>query len=90
MGDYSINLLSYDSHTKTALFLHALYSKYLISLINRPTRAVGNSHTIVDNIITNNFAELQCTMQGVLITDISDHYPVFSIKWQIKEKYVNV
>ena len=90
MGDYNINLLNYDSHTKTASFLDTLNSKSFIPLINRPTRAVENSHTIIDNIITNNFAELQCTMQGVLITDISDHYPVFSINWQIKEKCVNI
>ena len=29
-------------------------------------------------------------MQGVLIPDTSDHYPVFSINWQIKEKCVNI
>ena len=40
MGDYNINLLNYDSHTKTASFLDTLYSKYFIPLINRPTRAV--------------------------------------------------
>ena len=89
MGDYNINLLNYDSHTKTALFLDTLYSKSFIPLINRPTRPVEKCHTIIDNIITNNFAELQCSMQGVLLTDISDHYPIFSINWYIEDKCVN-
>ena len=88
-GDFDINLLNYDSHTKTALFLDTLYSKSPIPLINRPTRWVEKRHTIIDNIITYNFAELQCPMQGVLLTDISDQYPIFSINWYIENKCVN-
>ena len=83
MGDYNIKLLNYNSHTKTTLFLDTLYSKSLIPLINRPTRSVEIRHTIIDNIITNNFTDLQCSMQGVLLTDISDQYPIFSINWYI-------
>ena len=71
-----------------SLFLDNLCSKSLILLTNRPTRSIEKRHTIY-NIITNNFAELQCSMQGVLLTDISDHYPIFSINWYIEEKCVN-
>ena len=42
MGDYNINILNYDSHTETALFLDTLYSKSFIPLINRSTRDVGD------------------------------------------------
>ena len=89
MDDYNINILNYDSHTKTALFLDIVYSMSFIPLINRPTWSVEKCHTIIDNIITNNFAELQGSMQGVLLTDISDHYPIFSIDWYIEDKCVN-
>ena len=89
IGDYNINLLNYDSHTKTSLFLNTMYSKSFIPSINRPTRSVEKRHTIIDNIITNDFAELQCSIQGVLLTDISDHYPIFSINWYNEDKCVN-
>ena len=89
MGDYDIDLLNYDSHTKTALFLDTLYSKSSIPLFNRPTQSVEKRHTIIDNTITNDDAELQCSMQGVLLTDISDHYPIFSINLCIEDKCVN-
>ena len=44
MGDYDINHLNNDLHTKTTLFLDNYYRKAIIDLKNRPTQAVGNSH----------------------------------------------
>jgi hypothetical protein len=29
-------------------------------------------------------------MQGVMVTDISDHFPVFTLNWHIKDKYLDV
>ena len=86
MGDYNINLLNHNSHPKTTSFLDTIYCKSFVPLINRPTSVSESSHTIIDNIITNNFAELKCSMHGIMLTDISDHFPVFTVNWNMQEK----
>ena len=50
-----------------------------IPLIVRPTRITANSATLIDNIFTNNLENLNNSLNGVLITDISDHFPIFHI-----------
>ena len=54
----------------------------LFPLITRPTRVTANSATLIDNIFTNNFNGDNWSAQGVLVTDISDHYPVFHLSGQ--------
>ena len=46
-------------------------------LINMPTRITESNSTLIDNIFTNNFNDAHSS--GVFYTDISDHFPVFSI-----------
>ena len=48
-------------------------------LITRPTRVTATSATLIDNIFTNNFENFKDSFQGILVIDISDHYPVFYI-----------
>ena len=79
IGDYNIDILNYDSHSATADFVDMLYSHAFLPLINRPTRITLNSATILDNIFTNNIGELECGQNGILVTDISDHFPIFHI-----------
>ena len=79
MGDYNIDILNYDSHSATAEFVDMLYSHAFLPLINRPTRITQNSATIIDNIFTNNIGESECGHNGILVTDISDHFPIFHI-----------
>ena len=79
MGDYNINILNYDSHSATVEFVDMLYSNAFLPLINRPTRITQNSATIIDNIFTNNIREPECSHNGILVTDISDHFPIFHI-----------
>ena len=58
-------------------------SKSFLPLITRPTRVTANSATLIDNIFTNHF---DCSLQsseGIFVTDITDHYPVFHINHQI-------
>ena len=47
-------------------------------LINKPTRISKHSATIIDNIFYNNI-EKNTTFNGILITDLSDHFPIFHI-----------
>ena len=79
MGDYNINILNYDSHSATAQFVDLLYSYALLPLINRPTRISQSSATLIDNIFTNNIDTIDKDRQGILVTDITDHFPVFYI-----------
>ena len=39
----------------------------------------NHSATIIDNIFTNNHEALIKSHQGILVTDLSDHFPVFHI-----------
>ena len=79
MGDWNMNLLSYDTHKYTTNCIDTLYSYGYSPLINRPTRITATTATIIDNIFTNNHATLIDSCHGILVTDISDHFPIFHI-----------
>ena len=79
MGDYNINLSNYETHELTVNFIDTIYSYAFVPLINRPTRVSKYSATLIDNILTNNHkASVQCC-QGILVTNISDHFPIIHI-----------
>ena len=45
--------------------------------ITRPTRSVGNSHTLIDNVFTNNLCKRHTS--GILTHQISDYFITLSI-----------
>ena len=53
MGDFNINLLSYDRHTDTYDFINSMVSPYLLPYILHPTRVTDHSTTVIDNIFSN-------------------------------------
>ena len=77
LGDLNINLLRHEVHRQTADFLDIMYSSGFIPLINRPTRVTAETAKVVDHIYSNDLNATRKTMQGILVTDITDHYPVF-------------
>ena len=77
MGDFNIDLIKYESSDHVNRFLYQMYSSHFYPLINRPTRITANSATLIDNIFINNI-HLDC-VRGILISDLSDHLPVFQI-----------
>ena len=77
MGDVNIDLMRYSVHRKTSDFLDAMYANGFIPLINRPTRVTSQSATIIDHLYTNNLNVSNAMFQGILVTDITDHYPIF-------------
>ena len=79
LGDWNCNLLSYESHLQTKNMVDMFYSYGFVPLINRPTRISSTSATIIDNIFTNNHTDLINSFHGLLLTDISDHLPIFHI-----------
>ena len=83
LGDWNLNLLSYDCHVHTTNAVDMFYSYGFMPLINRPTRISKSSATIIDNIFTNNLSDLTSSYHGILISDISDHFPIFHINENI-------
>ena len=78
LGDYNLNLLNSDTHSITNDFLDICFSHNFLPLINKPTRVTKHSATLIDHILTNNISNTSFT-QGLFLTDISDHFPIFLI-----------
>ena len=50
----------------------------MFPLINKPTIITNHSATLIDNIFTNAFRISHCS--GILVNDLSDHLPIFTIR----------
>jgi hypothetical protein len=86
VGDFNIDLLKWESHTRTNDFVDTLYSHSMIPMITRPTRFSKNTSTLIDNILINK--PNNAAISGLLVTDISDHLPVFYMS-KTKPKLAN-
>ena len=53
LGDFKINLLNYDIHPPTNVFLHSLSSHYILPRILQPGRVTTNSKTLIVNTFSN-------------------------------------
>ena len=73
--DFNIDLLENDLHLDTSAFLELFYSHGMFPVINRPIRIVAKTATLINNIFLNDLK--QQTESGIIISDISDHLPVF-------------
>ena len=76
-GDYNMNLLNIDTNHHTNDFLNLMSSFLFHPLILAPTRITNSSSTLIDNIFTNSFNVKEYS--GILVTDLSDHLPIFTI-----------
>ena len=85
-GDFNLDLFKSDSHTGTTDFLNVMHTHAYVPLITRPTRVTDKSATLIDNIYTNNVQNMSSSFQGLLVTEITDHYPIFHCNINIKEK----
>ena len=72
-----MDLLKADSNSATSEFLDFMYSYSYLPLISRPTRVTRTTATLIDNIFTNHLTEHRNVTNGVMVTKISDHYPIF-------------
>ena len=73
-GDFNINLLHVDTYNNVSNFIDIIYSQSLFPSIHKPTRITSKTATLIDNIF------VSCSdinTSGLLITDISDHLPIF-------------
>ena len=74
-GDMNLDVLKFMKHKITDDYINNAFASGFIQLITKPTRCQNNSATLLDHILTNELKN-QYTC-GVLINDISDHFPVF-------------
>ena len=85
LGDYNIDLLKTECHRPTSDFVEILFSNSLFPLITKPTRITNETATIIDNIFTNDFSNKFHNFQGILYSDISDHFPIFHFSQTITD-----
>jgi hypothetical protein len=78
IGDFNVNLLNIENHSSSAEFLEMFYSTGTLPLITKPTRIQQQSKTLIDNIFSNSILNYN-TINGILHTDISDHFPIFTL-----------
>ena len=62
-------------HQNTQKFVDILFGGGFYPLITKPSRITESSATLIDNIFTNDIKRLN--RAGLLISDVSDHLPVF-------------
>ena len=81
IGDFNINTLrSHTGLNKTATeFSNLLLSYFFYPLINKPTRVINESSSLLDNAYTNIAQCGDICSSGILTTDFSDYYSIFSI-----------
>ena len=79
LGDLNLDFLKIEEHGPTSSFIDILYSYNVFPLITKPTRVTPSSATLIDHILTNNLDVESRHKQGILCTDISDHYAIFHI-----------
>jgi len=75
-GDFNVDLLKAETHVPSSNILELLYSHSYLPLINKPTRPTSSS--LIDNIFSNN-PLTHSHHSGIMQTDLSDHFPIFTI-----------
>lgn len=75
IGDLNVNLLDNNSNNSKD-FQNLLFSHCYSPLINLPTRITSNTSSLIDNIFTNLH---QYCESGIIVSDFSDHFPVYAI-----------
>ena len=77
MGDLNIDLLKYETHTKTSEFVDELFAFGLCPLITKPTRVTSHSATLIDHIHSDMINDVY--KSGIVTTDLSDHFGIFTL-----------
>ncbi len=76
-GDYNIDLLTLNQNKNYNTFYENVTAQGFFPKITRPTRLSRESHSLIDNIFTNNLTADHTS--GILTSHISDHFMNFCI-----------
>ena len=74
-----MNAVNYSNN-----FFNQLSSSGYMPLITKPTRITKSTATLIDNIFTKN-ANKTGHQSGILLNNISDHLPIFTITSPVPE-----
>lgn len=74
-GDFNFDLLRFSQDSSVENFLNMFMSHGYLPCISRATRATHDSFSLLDNIFSNNLIDIN--RSGIIIDDLSDHFPVF-------------
>ena len=86
MGDFNINLITYNDDKNTGNFLDTMFSQSFLPYITTPTRITRNTKTFINNIYYNK--PLSNIISRNLSSIISDHLIQFLIEpIDFSEKY---
>jgi exonuclease III len=77
MGDFNIDLLKSDQSDYSNRFSEQLFTSTFFPLISKPTRITPHTATLIDNIFTNDYEQIETSKNGIIFTDISYHFPIF-------------
>ena len=75
LGDLNVNLLNFNKDHQVTEYLNLTFEKNGLPVITKPTRIGPTSATCIDHIITSKYYD--GSLSGILIEDVSDHFPVF-------------
>ena len=70
-GDMNLDLLKVNEDRNVSKFIDTLCTLSLLPAIVKPTRITETSFTLIDNIFTNRFQDVQSGILEIEITDIS-------------------
>ena len=84
MGDFNIDLLKFQSHEKTSIFVENCFANGFIQIITKPTRVTNGSATLIDHLYTNCIRNK--FESGIITSRVSDHFPVFYFMNNVEKK----
>ena len=61
-----------------------------LSSLDRQTSLTVTSATLIDNIFANNLMDISHSLPGLLITDVSDHFPICHVSRRMQMSDVDV
>ena len=85
-GDFNVNISPESSNPSANDFLNVILGNSVFPTLTIPTRITENSKTIIDNIITN---DSNIILPGIIQTDISDHFVIFSLTMNFNKPLKN-
>ena len=78
MGDFNIDLLKLESCDYSSRFTEQFFTPF-VPLVTKPTRITSHSSSLIDNIFTNKIDKIDKSLNGIILSDISDHLPILHI-----------
>ena len=73
LGDFNIDLLKINQKSFIKDFLDNIFTLGLCPSITLPTRLTDTSATLIDNV----FSNINFQSSGLLVSNLSDHFPYF-------------